>query len=122
MDEITLEVPVFSPRWGHDDIYTITLSRESMKITHHPRGAICRWVENQDPEWQSTDGSLFGIFRNDSVTAPENFLDALEILWLNWRNGEINNEQVNDELKALFEWLNITTKSKPKTDYWRRVF
>ena len=121
-DEISIEVNVYSPRWGHDDVYTITMSRDSMQVEHHPRSAVCESVGNRDPVWTSTDGSLFGIFRNDSINAPENFLDALEYAWIDWRAGELDNSRVTSEIHELFDWLNTVTKAKPDSDYWKGKF
>ncbi len=121
-EEISMEVNVYSPRWGHDDTYTITMSQDRMEIKHHPRSAICKWVENKVPVWKSTDRSLFNIFRNDSIYAPENFLRALEYAWIDWRSDELDDSRVNAEIQELFDWLNTVTKAKPETDYWKGKF
>ena len=52
-DETEVEVRVYSPRWGHEDTYTISMTRNWMKVEHHPRSATCKWVENKDPVWES---------------------------------------------------------------------
>jgi len=121
-DGTTVEVQVYSPRWGHDDTYTITMNRDAMKIEHHPRKAICEWVENKDPVWKCSDGSLFRIFSNDSIYAPENFVRALERAWIDWRSGELDDSKVSSEITELFNWLNTITKAKPKTPYWKGQF
>ncbi len=59
---------------------------------------------------------------NDSIYAPEILKDLLEYVWISWRNKELNDVQVKQELKELEHWLNKITKSKPKSDFWRGYF
>ena len=116
----TLTSEIYSPRWGHDDTYTFELSQEEMLISKGARKSKCVWQEDKDPIWQGE--SLDSHLRNDSIHAPVVFTDLLERLWLSWRNGEINDEAAQMELDAVIEWLNVLTRAKPKTEFWRRYF
>jgi len=33
MDETTIELQIYNPRWGHEDTYTLELSRDALTIT-----------------------------------------------------------------------------------------
>ena len=46
----------------------------------------------------------------------------LEGAWKAWRNGDLNDVTVNQELQAVADWQNTITKTKPQTDFWSRYF
>lgn len=117
---ITVDLRIFSPRWGHEDTYSVNLDRDFMKITMNVRTAMATWRENFDPEWSGE--SIQRIMNNDSIYPPEITQDLFEHLWKQWRNGDINDTQASAELHELESWLNTITKSKPKTDFWRKYF
>lgn len=115
-----VELRIYSPRWGHDDTYTFTLTRESMEISMQVRSAKCRWRENLDPEWSGE--TLEQIMNNDSIYPPAIFQSLVEHVWKEWRKSEINDGQVNAELNELATWLNIITRAKPDTEFWHKYF
>jgi hypothetical protein len=121
-DETEVEVRVYSPRWGHEDTYTISMARDWMKVERHPKSATCKWVESKDPVWESSDDSLLEVFANDSIYAPAIFPHALVGAWLDWRSGEIDDARVDAEIQELFGWLNAVTHAKPTSDYWKGKF
>jgi hypothetical protein len=88
--------------------------------------AVCSWVENRDPDWSGSNNligqPLESILENDSIFPPTIFIRALEYAWQTWRNGELNDEQIRVEITILCEWLNMVSKSKPKTEFWRSKF
>lgn len=47
----TIELQIFSPRWGHDDTYEIELERDHMEITRGANTARADWRDNADPAW-----------------------------------------------------------------------
>lgn len=116
----TLTAEIYTPRWGHDDTYTFELSKDAIHISNGPRKSKCVWQEGKDPIWQGE--SLDSHLRNDSIHAPAVFPDLLEYLWRSWRNGEINDDDAQLELDAVIEWLNLLTRAKPRTEFWRRYF
>ena len=120
MDETTVELQIFSPRWGHEDTYTLVLARHSLVITHGARSATCTWRENRDPEWSGE--SLRDILQNDSIYPPAILQNLIEHAWVSWRNGELDSSAANEELQAVADWLNEITKAKPKTDFWKKYF
>ena len=120
MEEITVELRIFSPRWGHEDIYKLELKQNSLVITQGARSTKATWRENLDPEWNGE--TLEDILRNDSIYPPGIFQDLIEHAWLSWRNGELDSAAVDEELQALAKWLNDITNSKPRSEYWNKYF
>lgn len=115
-----VELKIFSPRWGNNDTFIFSLDCDSMEINMQGRNAKCRWLEDSDPEWSGEP--LKHIMSNDKIYPPEIFQGLIEHAWKEWRNGEINDEQVKVELNELASWLNIITQAKPATEFWRKYF
>ncbi|MBI5404383.1 MAG: hypothetical protein HY959_13420 [Ignavibacteriae bacterium] len=120
MDEAIVELEIFSPRWGHTDTYEFIFSRNNIVIKQGARIAKCEWIENRDAEWSGDN--LYQILNNDSIYPPENFQRLIENAWEAWRDGELDNTELNEELKELEKWLNIISETKPKTDFWIKRF
>lgn len=121
MDEITIELNIYSPRWGHTDIYKVVFTRDNLNITTHgKRSTTATWHENRDPEWSGE--SLEDILRNDSIYPPAVLQSLIEHVWVSWHNGEIDDSTANNELQLIAEWLNKITELKPQSDFWRKYF
>lgn len=116
----TVELQIYSPRWGHDDTYEVTLTRDALVIALGPRSATCTWRDNLDPEWG--EESLEDILRNDSIYPPSIFPRLLEHAWRSWRDGDLDDAAVDTALKALADWLNGITRTKPDSGFWRKYF
>ncbi|WP_394179659.1 hypothetical protein [Marinomonas posidonica] len=114
------KIEIFSPRWKHNDTYTIEMTPEEMTITMQVRAATAVWRENLDPEWQGE--TLERIMSNDHIPAPAILPQLLEHAWEEWRNGDINDAQLQTELEQLANWLNIVTKNKPDSQFWSNYF
>jgi hypothetical protein len=125
-DQTSFEVRIYSPRWGHDDAYTIKLERDHMEIKGINKDALCSWVEGKDPKWsgynENTGNPLENILKNDSIYPPTVFVRALEHLWMAWRDGTLDDQKAEKEVQELFDWVNETTRSRPKSEFWRSVF
>lgn len=122
MAELTIELKIYSPRRGHEDIYSFEISREELVINLHAgaRSAKATYRENYDPEW--TGEPLENMLRNDSIYPPTNFNKLIEHVWLSWRSEGLSSERVEKELQALIDWLNFITKNKPSTEFWTSYF
>lgn len=78
------------------------------------------WVEGCDPEWSGED--LERIMSNDSIYPPAITRDLFERAWKGWRDGELNDEQVDVEMKLVGDWINTVTHAKPESDFWKMYF
>ncbi len=125
-DQTSFKVRLYSPRWGHEDTYEIKLGRQQMRIEHSSKTAVCSRVEGGDPKWsgysENIGNPLVNILENDSIYPPTVFVRALEISWIAWRDGRLDDEKLQQEVQQLCVWVNEVSLSKPKTDFWRGVF
>ena len=126
MRDFSTSFDVYSPRWGHPDRYSITFSSEQMQINQGSFSAICVLNENGDPEWSGYENGignpLMNIFSNDSIYAPEIVPFALECAWEKWRNGSVEESELQNGLEELFSWIDQTAISKPSSKLWNGAF
>lgn len=61
----TIELQIFSPRWGHDDTYEIEPERDHMEITRGAKTARADWQDNADPTRNGWTEE--GTMANDSI-------------------------------------------------------
>ncbi len=126
-DEYSFDVILYSPMWGTNNIYKIHLELKQMRIDKdHANFAICYWSDLQEAIWTGSTivkyQPLVTILENDEIYPPTVFIRALEFAWRSWRNHELDDEQVKDEIIRLCEWVDTISRSQPKTKYWMRVF
>ena len=119
---ITCVANIYSPRWGHDDMYTFNFAQDKMMIKAVTSNSdmTCIWHDDSDPEW--TGLNLEDVMRDDEIYPPFNFTSLIEVLWIACKRGEITAEQAQIELNALTEWLNGITRTKPTTEFWSKTF
>jgi hypothetical protein len=128
MRQCIFSVNIYSPRWGHEDSYQFILDENQMEITGGGGGksAVCKWVESRDPIWKgyydSTGNPFVNILENDLIHPPAIIISAIESAWTAWRNGELDNDELESEMNALADWLNTISKNKPNTDFWTKIF
>jgi len=120
VEPIELYANLYSPRWGHEDQYTFVFNMERLTITHGARSCNAVWRSDADPVWSGED--LVQMMQNDGIYPPHGMVDFIEALWKAWRDGRLNNDQPQDELTALAEYINVSTRSLPQTDFWRGIF
>ena len=113
--ETVIEMQIFTPRWGHCDTYTFLLSHKQIEINMGARTATCAWKKKQDPLWKGE--TLRDILENDQIYPPAVFQNLVEHAWKSWRNGELGNDEVRNELQALIEWLHKTTEKSQKQSF-----
>lgn len=116
----TIDLDIYSPRWGHNDNYTVELDNGFMEITMHARKARATYHTDQDPTWSGD--SIESIMNNDHIYPPAITQDLFERAWKAWRDGELNDQEVEAELKEVATWINEVTKSKPNTEFWNKYF
>ena len=125
-DQTSFEVQIYSPRWGHEDRYEVTMDREKMTVSLLRITATCSWIEGRDLKWSGhgeiTGNPLEQILQNDQIHPPTIFVSALEYAWMAWRDGRLDNQAVFQEVQVLCEWVNLVSRSQPTTDFWQRIF
>ena len=88
--------------------------------------AACSWVEGTEPKWsgynESIGNPLEQIFENDSIFPPTVFVRALEYAWQAWKDCILNDQKISQEVQELCEWVNGVSRTKPQTDFWRKMF
>lgn len=119
MSDAEFSLKIDNPRYGHDDTYTITFSKDSMTVGLLPRQTTCKWIDGQDPVWQGE--GVLDIMQNDSIYAPWIVPDLLVHVWTRWRDG-LSTDDAQKELEAVADWINVTTAHKPRSDFWRKYF
>ncbi len=122
-DQTSFAVQIYSPSWGQEDRYEITMDREKMTVSLLGITATCSWVESRDPEWSGLDATtgnpLEQILQNDQIYPPTIFVRALEYAWMAWRDGSLDNQAVFQEVQELCQWVNNVSRSKPTTEFWQ---
>ena len=125
-DTITVLAKVFSPRWGHEDTYTIMLTRTSLSVALDMRGAECVMHDNGEAEWRGyhrgSGNPLLAILANDSIYAPAVVPEALEWVLGKWHNREASRDELSMAIQELFSWISFTGRQKPASQFWKEYF
>jgi len=123
MRPFTQQFEVFSPRWGHPDTYTLTMTTSGFTVEIGRNSAVCKMHADRDAEWVEHHylHPLFAIFKNDNIQAPEAVPKALEWAWRQWQD-HCSDEVLRAGLIELFSWVDTTARSKPKSDLWKPYF
>lgn len=117
----TLNKEIYSPRWGHNDTYEFDFQNNVLTIKMNMRITTYTDDPGHDPI-RGGSSTLDQTFTNDSIQAPHGTEDALIYLWQRWREGELNDVQLDEELGLFVEFINATTRSKPTSKFWRGYF
>lgn len=111
------------------NVYEIRLEKEQMQVRKIGgiQPTVCKWNDGKSLVWSGDPQCgnlhpLLGSFAKDSIHPPAIFVRSLEMAWRAWRVGILDDEQVQYEIGLLFEWINLVSATRPKTDFWRRVF
>jgi hypothetical protein len=115
-----VELEIFSPRWGHEDTYTVNLTQDFMEISMGVRKCKATYDDCTDPIW--TGELIDKIMGNDSIYPPVITQDLFEYAWKSWRNGDLNDQEVTKELTMVAVWINTVTKAKPQSNFWQGYF
>ncbi|MCA8833701.1 MAG: hypothetical protein K8953_01335 [Proteobacteria bacterium] len=117
MNPIEAEANFYSPRWGHNDRYSLTFDKNGITISLNGRRAKVTWDKpDEDPTWGGED--LFKTMRNDHIYPPRNLSDKLERLWHGLRLGKLAPEDLQQELDKVANYVNAATHATPKGDFW----
>ena len=103
-----MKLVIFSRRWGHDDHYTINKTNTGWTITHMAIGGECD---------KKGEPFLTENLKHDSIDYPADISGYMD--WL-WRKSEGKEEEfIQEKLDELSEWLKVTEKSTPTSDFWK---
>ena len=129
-EKFSFELHLHAPRWGTTNTYEIQLEPDCMTIGK--RGdrdpVVCSWHEGENPIWSCARqlypgrNPLVNILQEDLIQPPVILVRSLELAWRAWRIGLLDDDQVQFEMSVLFEWVNITTTARPRTDFWKKRF
>jgi hypothetical protein len=100
---------VFSRRWGHDDTYKVTRTKDGWNIYHAAIGGPCD---------KGGQPFLFKNFHQDSIQYPAKLDGWMEWLWNQAAEKGLTAEQVQAALQELADWVSQTEKSAPSSDVW----
>jgi hypothetical protein len=125
--EMSAEVAVYSPRWGHDDIHHLVMNEMKLHFSGNGPGANCSRDDDGNKTWSGYgedigDNPLISVLENDAIYPPSILVEAIEWLWEDWLKYEITDDEARAELKVLFDWVNVCSHNKPKLGFWSQKF
>lgn len=100
---------VYSKRWGHDDTYKITRTEVGWDVRHLKIGGPC------DKEGRPF---LFENFRQDNIQHPADLSGWMEWLWNQAEEKGLSQEQVQEGLQQLADWVSAVERDTPTGDLW----
>ena len=116
----------YSPRWEHEDRYSIEFDDKKIHISTGGKEAECIQKEDGTLVWsghnQKIGNPFLKILSNDQIYPPSPFINAFITAWGSWKNKELTDEQLKSELTILADWVNITSRNQPDSDYWIKIF
>jgi hypothetical protein len=125
-DTIREDVPVYSPRWGHSDHYSINMTRSRLTIRLNTKTAECVLTSEGNAIWSGHRAGITNpvlqIMSDDAIYAPAVLPEALEWLLGQWGQGVADRATVTTALKDLFSWVDQTARGKPTSEFWRQYF
>lgn len=117
-------IDIFSPRWGHTDPYEVVMEQDTLtfqQVRGNWPAAVLTDVPDRDPVWNDVN-NIWRMLANDHIYPTEKLPDMLEYVWRAWRNGDLQGDDVQAELDELAEFVNATTRAKPRTQFWKSYF
>lgn len=100
-----VELRVYSRRWGHDDIYKLTRTKDGWLLKALSCTGACD---------KSGKPCLYDQLDHDSINYPEDLPGYLDWLWEQAAERGISQEELQDEVSALGQWISICEKNSPK--------
>lgn len=114
-----IELSILNAQSGREDRYLVTLSKKQLTFGQGKHVAICTGIDDENPEWENAERPK-SILKRDDICPPAGFAKMLMRAWLAWRDGDLNDDTVVEELLSLTDWLNTITRTKPRSEFWRR--
>ena len=111
-DTLDKEIPfkVYTRRWGHEDTYSIKRT---------VNGWYCKYIAIRGECEKNGEGGLFKNLDHDSIFYPkEGVAYAMERLWEEADEGEIDFEELSKKLQQIADWISVVEKSINAQPEW----
>lgn len=100
---VPYKFPVYTNRWGHEDIYAVTRTYDGWYVKYHGIGGECKPDgKGRDSEFDgrtiSSPGGFIENFNQDYVDYPKNFHYVIERLWNLADENEMNPDELQEKL------------------------
>jgi hypothetical protein len=103
---------VYSRRWGHNDNYSIEKTDTGWKVKHLRTNADDGNCDKQGNPY------LFNELNQDSINYPADLGEYMEYLWDEATNKNMNDDEIQEHLNVISEWIQIVEKSSPSSEFW----
>lgn len=97
---------IYSRRWGHDDYYSIILTDNGWNFSATATHLSGECDKKGNP-------FLFNTLEHESINYPKELDEYLEHLWYQVKEQGLNQEEIQNALNALAEWISLCEKSSP---------
>lgn len=98
-----LSFSVYNRRWGHKDNYRVKRTIDGWDVRHISINGKCK---------KNGEGALLVNLHHDSIFFPEEGVKhAMEILWYESDEGEINIQELQVKLQQIADWISSVEKN-----------
>jgi hypothetical protein len=101
------EIRIFSPRWGHEDVYNLKRTNSGWELGGTTKRGSCDF---------SGHPFLYQTMRNDLVEYPASLPSYLKYLWYSAKEKGLTKEEVQEALDLLAGWVRSVSRTKPNND------
>lgn len=106
------EFKVYSNRWGHDDSYKFVRTATGWDISHISKSLSGACDKSGNP-------FLYSNLQQDYIQYPRGLGDYIEWLWRQAESQGLSQQNVQDSLRELADWVSKTEKSAPSDGVWK---
>lgn len=100
---------VYSRRWGRDDTYRLKRTETGWQLDHIMIGGPCD---------KGGKPFLYQNFRQDHIQHPADLSGWMEWLWDQAEEKGLSQEQVQEGLQELADWVSAVERGRPTSDLW----
>lgn len=98
-------------------VYNFTFTKNEFSISNSDKKqSMCCNLNNDVFEWSGE--IIEAIFSEEYIVYPANIRNLFEYLWSSWKKDTINDEEVENELISLLDWIDAMTRTKPTSQFW----
>jgi hypothetical protein len=104
--DIEMTFSVYTRRWGHQDNYRICRTVDGWEVKHLAMNGACE---------KDGTGALMQNLQHDCVFYPEDGVKyAMSQLWEQADEGELNSEQLQQNLQQIADWISAVEQAVGK--------